>query len=116
MSGGMLSSVKWIMHGEKRGWSLALLLTDVGPSWSGPGEWKYIHFQDFPPQLFDLKKDPQERSDLGRDSSFRNVCREMEGRLSAWLTERKIRTTITNETVEQRTGTAKERGYLFGVW
>ena len=40
----------------------------------------------------------------------------MEGRLSAWLTERKIRTTITNETVEQRTGTAKERGYLFGVW
>ena len=80
------------------------------------GEWKYIHFQDFPPQLFDLNKDPQERRDLGRDPSFRNVCREMEGRLRAWLTERKIRTTITNETVEQRTGTAKERGYLFGVW
>ena len=42
-------------------------------------QWKYIHYAGgYPPQLFDLKDDPQEINDLGCDSNFdsqRNALR-----------------------------------------
>jgi choline-sulfatase len=31
------------------------------------GRWKYIHYVDMPPMLFDVVADPEERRDLGRD-------------------------------------------------
>ncbi|MEM6293820.1 MAG: sulfatase/phosphatase domain-containing protein, partial [Myxococcota bacterium] len=32
--------------------------------------WKYIHFKGYPPQLFDLVRDPDEFTDLGRDPAY----------------------------------------------
>ena len=34
------------------------------------GPWKYVHYEGYPPQLFDLAKDPEEATDLGCDPAF----------------------------------------------
>ena len=45
--------------------------------------WKYVHFVGHPPQLFDLKADPLEANDLGRDPAYGNVRSMLEGKLRA---------------------------------
>jgi choline-sulfatase len=42
------------------------------------GQWKYIHYATVPPMLFDLKNDPLELRDLGRDPAFKTVIAECE--------------------------------------
>ncbi len=42
------------------------------------GQWKYIHYATLPPMLFDLKADPHERNDLGRNPQYRSVVAECE--------------------------------------
>ena len=39
--------------------------------------WKYIHYNLFRPQLFDLHKDPNELNDLGEDPDHAQVREEM---------------------------------------
>jgi arylsulfatase A-like enzyme len=78
--------------------------------------WKYVFFEDFPPQLFDLADDPGELNDLGRAAGYDDVRGEMDRRLFAWFRHRRSRVTISDAEIERRTGKAKERGYLFGVW
>jgi arylsulfatase A-like enzyme len=78
--------------------------------------WNYILFESFRPQLFDLRNDPRELVDLGRDRRHAKVRAELHERLFAWLRARKIRVTVPNELIEQSTGTHKTRGFLFGVW
>lgn len=78
--------------------------------------WKYIAYDGFSPQLFDLEQDPDEFEDLGQSAAHAMVRQRMEARLFRWLCERRIRTTISDEDVEKRTGNARARGILFGVW
>lgn len=78
--------------------------------------WKYIGYEGFRPQLFDLQADPYEFDDLGDSPEHNSVREAMAARLFEWLRQRRIRTTISNEEVEKRTGNAKTRGILFGVW
>lgn len=78
--------------------------------------WKYINYENFKPQLFDLFEDPQELNDLGEDPTLKHIRQEMENELCRWFRKRKRRTTVSNEFVDSRTGKAKEKGYLFGVW
>ena len=78
--------------------------------------WKFILYEGFRPQLFDLQDDPQEINDLGADPGYEEVRREMSDRLFEWMRKRKLRTTLSNYEIAKRTGKAKERGYLFGVW
>ncbi len=78
--------------------------------------WKYIAYEGFSPQLFDLKQDPDEFEDLGQSAAHAAVRQHMEARLLGWLCERRIRTTVSDEEVENRTGNARARGILFGVW
>lgn len=40
------------------------------------GRYKYIHYVGLPPMLFDLERDPYERSDLGRDPGYANAVAE----------------------------------------
>jgi choline-sulfatase len=47
------------------------------------GKWKYVHYVELPPMLFDLSADPHERHDLGRDASHEAVIRECEAALRA---------------------------------
>jgi arylsulfatase A-like enzyme len=78
--------------------------------------WKYVSFDRFPPQLFDLEKDPKELKDLGKSPDYEDIREMMEARLTAWLRLRRNRTTVTHERIEQTTGNAKSRGIYYGVW
>ncbi len=45
------------------------------------GAYKYIHYVDMPPMLFDLAADPHERNDLGHNPAFKAVSAECEAHL-----------------------------------
>ncbi|MET0605370.1 MAG: sulfatase-like hydrolase/transferase [Beijerinckiaceae bacterium] len=78
--------------------------------------WKYVFFEEFPPQLFELAIDPHELNDLGRAEGYDSVKAEMERRVFDWFRARRTRVTISDETIEALTGKARERGYIFGAW
>ena len=78
--------------------------------------WKYVHFPDFPPQLFDLVADPAEQADLGQSPAQADVRAELKDRLLAWALSRRTRVTVTDSFIESATGSARKRGYRFGEW
>lgn len=79
--------------------------------------YKYIWWQGFRPQLFDLRDDPGELCDLGQDASLQSVRDAMHAELLQWLAARKHRATETLQQVNDRTH-AHERmmGILIGRW
>jgi arylsulfatase A-like enzyme len=79
-------------------------------------EWKFVHWQGFRPQLFDLLNDPDEFLDLGADPNCTQVRMELKEALFDWLSRRKIRTTITDHEVARRTNRHKQHGVFFGQW
>jgi len=78
--------------------------------------WKYVRFEKHPPLLFDLDNDAQERLDLGTSTAHAQVRAELDERLFDWLRQRRLRFTISDARIEELTGSARQRGYLFGVW
>ncbi|MGH1479843.1 MAG: alkaline phosphatase family protein [Geminicoccales bacterium] len=78
--------------------------------------WKYVHFRDFPPQLFDLENDPDEFNDLGRDPAFEAIRQSLHSRLLDRLTARKNRVTMTDETVQNMRGDENSVGIIIGKW
>ncbi|TNE40515.1 MAG: DUF4976 domain-containing protein, partial [Alphaproteobacteria bacterium] len=78
--------------------------------------WKFISYDKYDPQLFDLETDPKELHDLGQSEDHAAILIEMEDILNDWLRKRRNRTTISHEDIEKRTDTAKKRGIYFGVW
>jgi arylsulfatase A-like enzyme len=79
-------------------------------------DWKYIHYEHFRPQLFDLNADPHELHDLGASAKHVDIRATLHERLFTWLRTRRTRTTMANDTVAQRTATTKQRGIYIGVW
>ena len=68
------------------------VLSQYHDGWSPTGyfmvrwnQWKFIHYQDYPPQLFDLENDPQERRDLGADPGYRSQREDGFEQLTQWL-------------------------------
>ena len=78
--------------------------------------WKYIYFEGFPPQLFDIEEDPQEQRDFGQSPDHSDVRAELHERLFTWLRHLRSRRTISDDQVAQRTATSKKRGFLIGEW
>ena len=78
--------------------------------------WKYVHFERFRPQLFDLEADPHELHDLGDSAAHGEVREAMKARLFSWALTRKTRTTVTHDYIQRVTGGARARGYRFGEW
>ncbi|GAA7766521.1 MAG: phosphonate monoester hydrolase [Burkholderiaceae bacterium] len=78
--------------------------------------WKYVHWQGFRPQLFDLLNDPNEIHDLGEDAGHESVRAQMRGNLLDWFCTLKPRVTVTNEEVAAKTNVYKQAGVFFGVW
>ena len=78
--------------------------------------WKYVHWQGFRPQLFDLAADPDEFDDLGDDAGHEAVRAEMRERLLAWFMRLKRRVTVDDRSVELATGAHKRAGVFFGQW
>ena len=46
-------------------------------------EFKYVHYVAYPPQLFDLKNDPEELHDLAAEPTYAKVLEECRDRLYA---------------------------------
>jgi arylsulfatase A-like enzyme len=79
-------------------------------------EWKYVHWQGFRPQLFDLARDPLELNDLGAAPGHERIRAEMRARLFDWLADLKSRTTIDDARVEARTDGHRGHGVHIGIW
>lgn len=79
-------------------------------------DWKYVLYESFRPQLFDLQADPNELHDIGDDPKYQEVRARLHEHLFEWARNQKMRVTISDAQVEARTDTHKERGFLFGVW
>ena len=79
-------------------------------------EWKYIHALGFGPQLFDLRNDPLEFVDLGRDPGYAQVRNELHDMIFERISRRKNRVAITTEKVVNRTDGAHKHGVLIGYW
>ena len=78
--------------------------------------WKYVHWEGFRPQLFDMEADPQELADLGGDARHGAERAAMRERLFDWMATGKRRTTISDEEVSSHTGNHRERGIHIGIW
>jgi arylsulfatase A-like enzyme len=79
-------------------------------------DWKYVIYEGFEPQLFDLKADPDEFVDLGAGPDHEDVRREMHERLFTWMRHLRTRTTVSDARVAGAAGHVKEKGILIGVW
>ena len=78
--------------------------------------WKFVHWEGFRPQLFDVERDPRELRDLGADPAHDVVRAQMRERLFDWLASLKRRTTVTEERVEARTDAHRAHGIHIGIW
>ncbi len=80
--------------------------------------WKYVLYENFPPQLFDMPNDPQEQNDLGQSPEHEAIRRELHNEIFRWLRMRKRRVTVTTEEADWRYGSAFEDsvGLLIGYW
>jgi arylsulfatase A-like enzyme len=79
-------------------------------------ERKYVHWEGFRPQCFDLAADPDEFVDLGADPAFAAERARLAERLFDWLATRKRRTTATDADVERHTDTHRAHGIHIGIW
>ncbi|KRV66243.1 alkaline phosphatase family protein [Pseudomonas citronellolis] len=64
--------------------------------------WKYLAYDGFRPQLFDLQADPGELRDLGAEPAYADVREQHQRYLFDWLRGLKRRTTISNEEIDLR--------------
>ena len=78
--------------------------------------WKYLLWEGFPSQLFDLQNDPNEFHDLGASPDHAEICGELHERLFHWLRNHTMRITYSNETVRNRVGGAPKVGIIIGEW
>ncbi len=83
---------------------------------AGTRDWKLIHYDGFPPQLFDLVNDPQELSDRGTDAGLAAVRRELYDRLFNWMRQRRNRITLPGAQVIGRSSPDVGGGVIIGRW
>ncbi|MFK7805928.1 MAG: sulfatase-like hydrolase/transferase [Anaerolineae bacterium] len=80
-------------------------------------KWKYVLWEGFPPQLFDLENDPDEFRDLGRNPAFTEVCQRWHDELFDWLRHRSINTANSRNAIEFWSATTQASvGALAGYW
>ena len=79
-------------------------------------EARYVNWLDLPEQYFDLRADPDQFEDLGRDPGREADRRAMRERLLGFLMARKHRTSVSDEFVVSRTNQHKAAGVFYGQW
>ncbi|MEM8858786.1 MAG: sulfatase-like hydrolase/transferase [Chloroflexota bacterium] len=82
------------------------------------GRWKYILYEGFRPQLFDLENDPKEQNNLGEDDAFSAERNRLNELLFSWFRQRKTRTTLTDDRIKEMFGgwNQARRGVYVGYW
>ena len=79
--------------------------------------WKYIHYNLFAPQLFDLEEDPLELHDLGRDDEHRRVRAGMHKLLVDWRRRLKPRVGMPYDNLDGMGPKRDEAlGIIIGRW
>lgn len=80
-------------------------------------DWKYVFYEGgFAPQLFDLKGEPDEFVDRGRDPALARTRAELHERLFEWLRTRRMRITLPNDSVDARMDRIRAGGIRIGEW
>ncbi len=85
-------------------------------------QYKYLWYDGFRPQLFDLQNDPAEQNDLAAKPEYQQVIAEHQQRLFDWLRKRKRRVTMSDEKLDKRAKANPygepdtKSGILIGVW
>jgi len=101
-------------------WELGIKPHEARATMIRTADWKYIHHEKFRPELFDLKNDPHEFSDLGDDPDYEDIRAEMRGFMFDSLRQRKTRTTFPDVEIEKRAKMAlsekPKRPVFIGVW
>jgi arylsulfatase A-like enzyme len=78
--------------------------------------WKYVFYEGFEPQLFDLDNDPDELTDRASDPSCQGVLDEHRDRLFHWFRCRKSTVTVDYDYLDTRHEFATRGGFIFGEW
>lgn len=79
--------------------------------------WKYIHYDQFRPQLFDLKNDPEELIDLGETPAHEHIRSQWQQRLFYWQRQRKRRIGMAFEHIHAMGPERDEQaGIVIGRW
>jgi arylsulfatase A-like enzyme len=80
--------------------------------------WKYLFWENYAPQLFDLDADYTEQNNLGEDPDYAAIRAELHERLFRWLRTRKLRVMRSDTQIENMGGEEKtrSRGVYRGFW
>jgi arylsulfatase A-like enzyme len=80
-------------------------------------DWKYVDFGSaFAPQLFDLREDPDELTDLGADPAHKRTREEHLGLMLQWMRRRRNRIAIDDAAISKRGGPGQAGGVIIGRW
>lgn len=79
-------------------------------------DWKLVHYDGFPPQLFDLASDPFEHEDRGIDTGAAPMRKELYDLLFTWMRQRRNRITLSAAQVLERSDRADASGVIIGEW
>ena len=79
-------------------------------------QWKYVYWEGFEPQLFDLDEDPDELVDLGLAETQASIRAELHERLFRWFRTRARRTTMSEDNIRKRMNRARNAGIVIGEW
>jgi arylsulfatase A-like enzyme len=122
-----------LIHGREEAWRSAVFseqdysymrarhLLNLGPTAARcymvrTDRWKYVLYEGFQPQMFDLESDPKEQNVLGGSAEHEGIRQLLHEELFAWFRRRKMRRNVTNAEVERLTDTAKQRGLYIEIW
>ena len=79
--------------------------------------WKYIYWEGYRAQLYDLLNDPNEFNDLAENHDQSERLEDFEKQLFSWLRNRKQRTVVELDELYKRSPEADERaGIIIGRW
>lgn len=80
------------------------------------GRWKYVHYDGYRPQLFDLRDDPDELVDLGEDAACEARRRGFHDRLFEWMRARNPRVTMPYAALDGYWQRSIANGVNIGIW
>ncbi len=79
--------------------------------------WKYIHYNLFRPQLFDMQQDPKELVDLGDDPAFKKIRGQMQRLVIDWRRRLKPRVGMPYDNLANMGPERDEsQGIIIGRW
>ena len=78
--------------------------------------WKYVAFEGFRPQLFDLESDPQEVNDLGEDPNYQDERERLHQRIATWQSGLNYRTTAPGSFIDDFKERETKSGVTIGKW